>query len=402
MQQLNRKLTLFENFIYLAIWVVILLVPLWDIRSNANSIGLNWEMVFRLWKITLPFLALFLINNYLLVPFLLFRNQWMYYLLSCAVLIGLVVTINIEYRPTAGRMGQPLPWEIQGEFKKPEFREWQWERPASAHPDSLRLKHPDFLAERSFRTHPKWNRTHHMRGQTPVRPIFMSPTFFDIMTALLLLGLNAALKFLFKSIRDERRRKELENQTFETELAYLKHQINPHFFMNTLNNIHALLDIDKEKAQQTVLELSKIMRYVLYESSLAAVPLEKEIRFMENYIALMKIRYTKQVDIQVKLPQQIPNVQVPPLLFISFLENAFKHGISYKKASFIHLYMEIKDDELHYLLINSKSDSQINEKGIGLENTKKRLQLLYNDRYTLEINNQEDDYRVLLIIPITL
>lgn len=347
---------------------------------------------------TLPFIALFVINNYLLVPYLLFRKKWLFYLLFSIGLIVVVATINFEYRPIPGKFNNALPWEIQGEFKKPgKFQEYPfagcdsfaWKRPEQRlNSDN---KGPFRMEDRAFNHPAGWR-----------RPLFMSPSFFDIMTALLLLGLNAAIKFLFKSIRDERRLKDLEKQTYETELAYLKHQINPHFFMNTLNNIHALIDIDKEKAQKTVLELSKIMRYVLYESSFPAVALEKEIRFMENYIELMKIRYTKQVDIKISLPEQIPNIQVPPLLFISFLENAFKHGISYKKASFIHLYMTTKDDELQFLLINSKSDSQINDKGIGLENTKKRLHLLYNDNYTLNIEDNDEDYRVLLIIPFSL
>lgn len=129
-----------------------------------------------------------------------------------------------------------------------------------------------------------------------------------------------AIKFLFKSIRDDHRMKSLEKQTSEVELVYLKHQINLHFFMNTLNNIHTLIDIDKEKAQKTVLELSKIMRYVLYDASLPFVSLDKEIHFLSNYIELMKIRYTEHVDIRISLPAEIPNTQISPLLFTSFLK----------------------------------------------------------------------------------
>ena len=173
--------------------------------------------------------------------------------------------------------------------------------------------------------------------------------------------------------------------------------------MNTLNNIHALIDIDKEKAQKTVLELSKIMRYVLYDASQPSVPLEKEIHFLSNYIELMRIRYTEQVDISISLPGEIPNTQIPPILFISFLENAFKHGISYKNESFIHLSMEIKETELHCLIVNSHFHAKKTGKtGIGQENARKRLRLLYNTNYTLHIENNNDQYRVLLIIPIQL
>ena len=151
------------------------------------------------------------------------------------------------------------------------------------------------------------------------------------------------------------------------------------------------------------MELSKIMRYVLYDASLPSVPLEKEIHFLSNYIELMKIRYTEQVDIRISLPDEIPNTQIPPLLFISFLENAFKHGISYKSESFIHLSMKIKDQELDCLIVNSYfEEKETEDTGIGLDNTRKRLRLLYDTNYTLHIENKDDQYRVLLIIPIQL
>ncbi|MCD8193257.1 MAG: histidine kinase, partial [Tannerellaceae bacterium] len=232
-------------------------------------------------------------------------------------------------------------------------------------------------------------------------PLFFRPYVLFLMTALLIVGINIAIKLLFKSLRDEQRMKDLQRQTLSSELEYLKHQINPHFFMNTLNNIHALIDIDTEKAKSTVLELSKMMRYVLYESSQPVVPLEKEIRFLDNYIQLMKIRYTDNIDIQVFLPTTVPPVTIPPLLFISFIENAFKHGISYRHKSFIRISLEIKDDQLHCLVINSSFDNvEEQHTGIGLENVSKRLNLLYNENYTLDSKSDENEYHVLLIIPI--
>ena len=171
--------------------------------------------------------------------------------------------------------------------------------------------------------------------------------------------------------------------------------------MNTLNNIHALIDLDTEKAKETVLELSKMMRYVLYDATQPTLPLAKEIAFLDNYIGLMKLRYTDQVEIGVSLPEEIPNIQIPPLLFISFLENAFKHGISYRRKSFIHLSMEVKENEIECLVINSSFNNATEQhKGIGLENVKKRLRLLYDNDYTLDIQSENNEYRVLLIIPI--
>lgn len=230
----------------------------------------------------------------------------------------------------------------------------------------------------------------------------MSRSINDLLIIILIIVMNIAIKFVFKSIRDDRQMKALEKQKLQTELEYLKHQINPHFFMNTLNNIHALIDIDTEKAKETVIELSKMMRYILYDSSMPTISLSKEIGFLQNYVSLMKIRYTDLVDIKIDIPENVPEVQVPPLLFISFLENAFKHGISYQNPSFVHLTMDFKDKDLFYIVANSSFETQTDQnKGIGLENVKKRLELLYGKNYTLQIDNANNEYHVLLVIPIT-
>lgn len=222
-----------------------------------------------------------------------------------------------------------------------------------------------------------------------------------LLITFLVIGLNIAVKLLFKSLRDDHKLKELERHNLQTELEYLKHQINPHFFMNTLNNIHALIDIDTEKAKETVIELSKMMRYVLYDATQPRLPLTKEIQFLNNYIELMSIRYTDKVDIQVSFPEAVPDVMIPPLLFISFVENAFKHGISYRQQSFISLKMEITGNDLHCRIINSsfdKTNGQI--QGVGLDNARKRLRLLYGDNYTLQINSNGGKHDVLLVIPL--
>lgn len=377
MEKQERRLRLLENLIYLIIWVVVLVMPIWHFGTMENASRIDWKATFHAWKMISPLLALFLVNNYILLPLLLIRKKSWLYLLFTVCAIALTATACMYMMPKREMPGNRPPWEN----RQPEQMHGQ-------HRPSPYMPAPEFKPE-------GW----------PQAKGFLLPMLFDmhILTILLIIGVNVAIKFLFKSIRDDHRMKDLEKQTSETELAYLKHQINPHFFMNTLNNIHALIDIDKEKAQQTVLELSKIMRYVLYEASLPSVRLEKEIHFLSNYIELMKIRYTEQVDIRVSLPEQIPDTQIPPLLFISFLENAFKHGISYRKASFIHLSMEIKEQELHCLFVNSNFNAQkTQETGIGLENIRKRLHLLYNTNYTLHIENKDNQYRVLLIIPIQL
>ena len=171
--------------------------------------------------------------------------------------------------------------------------------------------------------------------------------------------------------------------------------------MNTLNNIHALVDIDPAKAQDTIVELSKMMRYVLYEGNKQGVPLSQEFDFIRHYVSLMQLRYTDKVRITLDLPEDVPNKQIPPLLLITFIENAFKHGISYQHESFIEMKAEVKDGKLQFVCRNSKSEKSNEEKGgVGLTNVRKRLDLLYDNNYTFSIDDTADIYSVNLVVPL--
>ena len=214
--------------------------------------------------------------------------------------------------------------------------------------------------------------------------------------------MNLGVKLYFKTRDDQKKLLRLEKENLEQQLEYLKYQINPHFFMNTLNNIHALVDIDAEKAKSTILELSKMMRFILYEGDKQGVPLTREFDFIRNYITLMELRYTDNVQIRVNLPQQAPDRLIPPLMLITFIENAFKHGISYQHPSFIDIMVDIQDDRLHFTCSNSKAEKPNQEKGgVGLTNVRKRLKLLYDNNYILHIQDNSDTYQVQLTIPLS-
>ena len=147
--------------------------------------------------------------------------------------------------------------------------------------------------------------------------------YWNVILGFFMSGANTGIKLMYQSIRDEQQMEELKQQNMQAEMDYLKYQINPHFFMNTLNNIHALIDIDTEYAKNAVIELSKMMRYVLYDSGREIISLNKDIQFIQNYIGLMRIRYTNDVDIRVEYPHDLPTqVSIPPLLLIVFVENA--------------------------------------------------------------------------------
>ena len=168
------------------------------------------------------------------------------------------------------------------------------------------------------------------------------------------------------------------------------------------------MDIDPAKAQETIVILSKIMRHVLYEGDRSLIPMKHEVDFLDNYVKLMRIRCADQVRIDMDVQRNLPDAGIPPLLLITFVENAFKHGISYEQDSFISVKLSVMEERLKFVCRNSKvkrdeSLGGTGEKksgGVGLTNVKKRLELIYGNSYTLDIEDGEAAYEVLLLLPL--
>ena len=218
---------------------------------------------------------------------------------------------------------------------------------------------------------------------------------------IMMLGMNISIKLYFRQRSDRQKLIELERENLEQQLEYLKYQINPHFLMNTLNNIHALIDIEPEQAKESIVELSKIMRFSLYEGAKQMVPLNREIGFLENYIELMRIRVADHVKLSFELPERMPDCEIPPMLFITFIENAFKHGVSYRQTSFINIKIDVVEDHLHFTCSNSRiPQSEDKHGGVGLQNVRRRLDLIYPGQYTLDIKESDDTYNVDLTLPL--
>ena len=366
-----------ENLIYLIVWGMLFAAPVLSlyVRTAGDPVHFfNWAEVFVVWRRFAVFLLLFLVHNFLLAPLLVHNHKRIAYFSIIAAIVAAFSVYQCSSRPG---MKKPM-------VHKPPIEQTDRHRPPHDRP------RPQM----------------HPRMDPP--PIVGEYDILAVMMLILMFGANLGIKGYARSRDDQRRLTELERENLEQQLESLRYQINPHFFMNTLNNIHALVDIDQEKAKDTILKLSKIMRYVLYKSDKQFVHLFNELEFIQQYIALMRMRYTDKVKITLELPQEVPDRQIPPLILITFIENAFKHGISYQHESFVEVKVLIEDDKLRFFCRNSKAENQmvngqssmVNDQqgGVGLANVRKRLNLLYDHSYTLRTTDSSEEYSVELVI----
>ena len=349
--KITKKQTIGENLLYVMVWSAIILVPVLN-SQMMSEMHLSIENVLIAWRKIAPYLAIFLIHNSITAPVFMLRHKYWKYLLSNAVVVVGIFWLVDYYEMHLSTL------------------------PVAEITESVSGTHKASFTDLEM--------------------------YWNVILGFFMIGANTGIKLMYQSIRDEQKMEELKRQNLQAEMDYLKYQINPHFFMNTLNNIHALIDIDAESAKNAVIELSKMMRYVLYDSGREIISLNQDIKFLKNYIELMRIRYSDDVDIRVEQPTQHLDVTIPPLLLIVFVENAFKHGISYNKPSFIHLKIDYKDNNVYATIKNSRRTTSNDRKnsGIGLENVRKRLELIYGHKnYSLEIHELPETYTVNLIIP---
>jgi sensor histidine kinase YesM len=209
--------------------------------------------------------------------------------------------------------------------------------------------------------------------------------------------------FLIRSLQQEEQVKTLKEQQLTSELNYLKAQLQPHFFFNTLNNIYALAIRQSGDTAPMVAKLAEMMRYILYESDRASVPLRSEIEFLENYVGIERIRYQKDTSILFDVQGLNGEDRIEPLLLLPFVENAFKHGLHRElENGYVHIVICISSEDLVMEVINSKPRlTSRSGAGMGLQNVKKRLSLLYENRHQLLIEEDEERYYMNLTLPVT-
>ena len=324
-------------------------------------------------------IAFYYLNTLLLLPKLLFKKKWFWYaasILSCYLFFLYV------------------PREIANLFVAPEdflprinIIKLQGGQLPNNILDSLNY----------------WKKRQHggggMRGGN-ARFIFFSsfnPIFF------LVFLISTCISATQQWLRLEQITKAVETEKLNTELSFLKSQINPHFFFNTLNNIYALAVVGSDKTAPTIMKLSAIMRYILTDTQNDTVPLENEVNFITNFIDLQRVRLTNKVTVSFTTEGIICNQQIAPLLFIPFIENAFKYGVSTKENSTITITLKATNTTVYLFVSNTvvRADNGIlDATGIGINNVKRRLDLLYPKAHILQITNNETFFFVTLEITI--
>lgn len=328
-----RNRQLIEALIHIAGWGIVFGFPFLMMSRSGFDISL-WEYLYHGSIVPTSFLIVFYVNYFILIPRLLFVGKVKQFMLWNVLLIGITA----------------------------------W----GAHSWQLMLN-AEHLHNGSKGPGPK---------QRPPEWIFL---LRDIFSMFLTAGLSVAIRLSSRWREMDNTRREAEKIRTEAELTNLRNQLNPHFLLNTLNNIYALIAFDSDKAQQAVEELGKLLRYVLYDNQQAKVPLRKEMDFIRNYIELMRIRLGAHVELKTNF--EIPancTLPIAPLLFISLIENAFKHGISPTQPSYIHIHFWLAEGRVECEITNSnfpKSSADKSGSGIGLEQVRRRLELSYAGHY---------------------
>jgi len=233
-------------------------------------------------------------------------------------------------------------------------------------------------------------------------PNYLHRLFFPVFPSLFVFAISTAIKITNEWFRAEKQKKEMENEKLHSELAFLKSQVNPHFLFNVLNNICSLARKKSDDTENAIIQLSRIMRYMLYDSKDEKVALEKEVEYLQNYIDLQRLRISESVIIDFTIEGNMDGKMVEPMLLIPFVENAFKHGVSYIDESRIDIRLKIEEGVLHFRVENNrikKNDDPVQqESGIGLKNVLRRLDLLYPSTHKIDIEENLSKYIVNLEI----
>jgi sensor histidine kinase YesM len=364
----NEKTT--RIILHILIWAVILGLPIYAARRF--QMGSNFLLTY--YTITAISALIFYINYLFLIPVLFFQKKRYRYYISVLALVFFFYFIS-DFASE----------QISNIISKNGNSDQIIRQPG----EGRRLRLPPLQ----------------MRRPRFIIAVPNAHTLGYISSSLFMVFLSLGLRVLERQSKIEKTQEKMEKAKLNAELALLKNQISPHFFFNTLNNIYSLSTINPEDSRNAILKLSKMMRYLLYDSEDGDTKLSNEIELMTNYIDLMKLRLVENYDLRVKVPDEYEDFRIPPLLFIPFIENAFKHGVSFREDSFIDISMATSDNTIIFRSVNSISGSPaktgLESSGIVLNNVRKRLDLLFPGKHDLQLNKTESTFEVLLKIQVT-
>lgn len=392
-----------EVILYLIVWALLILsipaVRLFEFWHSDTATSIDWTGIGFQYAHLIPFALLFLFNDLFLAPIIVRRRKVLLYVLL-ALLSAIFLTFALETLRSLSP-SEPLfrggP-QVEGQARRGD------NPPPRPFGDDFRPDADDFDSNPPPRPDSDFQPAGepHMRGGV-VGPLRVGPMIGDLVLAILTLCAGTLVKLYLITDRDKERLRRLDKERTEAQLAQLRYQVSPHFMMNTLNNIHALVDIDSERAKETIERLSNLMRYVLYDGGKPTVTLQSEVDFIRGYVQLMSLRFTDSVSITLDLPSSLPsNLTLPPLLFVNIVENAFKHGVSYLHPSFVDIRLSLSPDAdaVNFCCTNSLSNSSPADSnhGIGLANTRKRLEPMCPGRFQLSALQLSDRYVVTLAV----
>ena len=348
---------------HVAAWVCVFFLPYLVFFPRLREFSMSDHMLTTIIINNIFLVFFYYLNTLILIPRLMVHERWLWYAVSIAACLAVFL-----YAPRA----------IATLIVQPEF----------IYQNNAYVRNPAFTGIPKVTHPPRW------RPRTAADP-YNTVLFF------LVFAFGTCISITQRWLKTEQNRKETENEKLNTELSFLKSQVNPHFFFNTLNNIYSLAVVRSEKTAPAVMKLSSIMRYILTETERNLVPLRNEVDFIHNFIELQQVRLTDKVQLNFAVDGSLDDMLVAPLVFIPFVENAFKYGVSTKETSTISINIHTASNKIFFNCVNHIVLSENNfaeNTGIGINNVKRRLELMYPGRHVLVTKEENRYYTVHLEI----
>jgi len=339
----NKKITIFSH---LLVWMALFSIPY--VLSYGQEQDID-RIIFRFWIPIAFYAIIFYLNYVILIDQFLFANKTLQFIIINVFIISVFLFVKLQ---------------IEDSFFQNIIRKRENDSNVTGPPLKM-LVYVQILS-------------------------YIVPLIFSI-----------AIKTTKRWAKTEAERKEAANFKLQSELQHLHYQLQPHFFFNSLNNIYSMVDISPDQAKKSIHSLSKLMRYMLYETNMDLVPLSKEIDFMKKYIDLMKLRVSDKTEVSYNFATEETGIQIAPLLFISLIENAFKHGVAASKESHINISMMCDEKTVLFKIQNDNHPKNTEDKsgsGIGLQNLTKRLKLLYPNKHSFNTIVKDNRFSVHLKI----